>query len=190
MKRMTTAMLFLALTTCGPILHGTGPESNDTSSEHAPPLSWEAGIQFQFADSAWKGRPRMGDPRYGAEVRFHDGRTERVVTGGDLYNSPSGAILTPWYRIWLPADRREVEPSLRVTIGDRGGNRASAEYPVRIVRGDFYHVLFGVYTPQPVVEGGWVNPARPTIRAFDVPAGAKSAPSDSLRIGYYAIPRP
>ncbi len=170
--RILITLSVVALAACGSILHGTGSDADDTSREHKPPPSWEAGIQFHFADSAWTGQPAIGDRLYGAEVRFHDGRRERVVTGSDLFYSSASVIQTPWYRIWLPAGAPDVEPTLRVTIGDRHGNRAVAEYPVRVVRREFFRVLFAVYTPR-ADEGPWISPARSTGRAYDVPVGAK-----------------
>lgn len=189
MTRILSLVAVVVLAACGSILHGTGLDADDTSWEHKPPPSWEAGIQFHFADSVWKGPPAIGDRLYGAEVRFHDGRRERVITGSDLFYSSASAIQTPWYRIWLPAGTAELEPTLRVTIGDRHGNQAVAEYPVRVVLRDFHRVLFAVYTP-PANPGPWISPARSTGRAYDVPEGAKEAPTDSLRIGYYPVPSP
>ncbi len=187
MKYALTAVLVgLALAACGPLVHG-GVSASDVSKDYEPPQDWEAGIQFHFADSAWRGKPDVGRRIYGAEVRFHDGRRERVVTGRELFYSASSAIQTPWYRVWLPAGDREIEPTLYVTIGDRAGNRTVAEYPLRVMRDGFYRVYFAVYTPDPDADR-W-NPMLSTTRVYDVPAGAKRVATDSLRISNHSVPR-
>lgn len=186
-KSIATAVLFFALAACS--LFENAPGGDDTSKEHKPPPSWQAGIQFRFADSVWSGHPPVGNPLYGAEVRFHDGRRERIVSGRGLFFSGTSVIQTPWYRIWFPRDARELNPTLRVTIGDREGHQSVAEYPIRVLHGDFHVVLLAVYTPE-VVEGRWVSPARSTTRAYDVPAAAKELPTDSLHIGYFPVPSP
>ncbi len=189
MKHARTAVLVvLALAACGPIVHA-GVSASDVSKEYEPPPEWESGIQFHFIDSTWTGKPDMGRRIiYGAEVRFHDGRRERVVTGRELFYSASSAIHTPWYRVWLPAGAREIEATLYVTIGDQGGSRTVAEYPVRVMRDGFYRVGFAVYTPGPDEGRRW-SEWNITSRVYDVPAGAKRVATDSLRIGYHSVPR-
>jgi hypothetical protein len=177
----------LALAGCGTILH-SGVPASDVSTDYEPPSDWEAGIQFSFADSAWKGEPSVGPLRYGAEVRFHDGRRQRVVTGRELFYSASSTIQTPWYRLWLLAGDREIDPVLYVTIGDQAGNETIAEYPLRVRRDGFYSVRFAVYTPGPDEGRRW-SQWNTTSRAYDVPAGAKRVATDSLRIGYHSAPR-
>jgi hypothetical protein len=186
-KHTLTAALVLAVAACGSILQSGAPPA-DTSREYEPPPSWEAGIQFHFTDSTWNSEPAIGQRLFGAEVRFHDGRRERVVTGRELFYSSSSAIHTPWYRVWLPAGAREIEPTLRVTIGDRYGNRTVAEYPLRVMRDGFYRVVFAVYTPGLDEARGW-SPLHSTMRVYDVPADVKRLTTDSLRIGYYGVPR-
>lgn len=184
---LTVVLTALSLAGCGSAILHSGASASDVSKEYEPPSDWEAGIQFHFADSTWRGNP-SGSRIYGAEVRFADGRKERVVTGRELFYSASSAIQTPWYRVWLPAGAREIEPTLYVTIGDRAGNRTVAAYPLRVRRDGFYRVYFAVYTPGLQEARGW-NPMQSTTRVYDVPADAKRLTTDSLRISHHGVPR-
>lgn len=176
--------LLMTVVACGSILNPGGSAPGDTSKDFEPPPSWEAGFQFHFADSTWKGPPPV-EWIYGAEVAFFDGRRERILTGRDLFYSSSNSIRTPWSRLW-PSRLPNGETTVRVTIADREGNRSVAEYPIRVGSDEFYWFNFHVYTR---VQDSARSPVLLTDRSFDVPAGAKRLPSDSLWIGYVGRPR-
>lgn len=186
LKRALFSGLLLTVAACGTILHAGGSTADDTSKDYEPPQTWGAGIQFHFADSTWRGEPAVGNRLYGTEVMFFDGRRDRAITGKALFYSPANSVQTPWSRLW-PRSTGEAETTLQITIRDRTGNAAAAKYPLLVRRNEFYRVFFGVYTNVP--DGVWISPLRSTLRSFDVPPGAKRLPSDSLWVGYYAVPR-
>lgn len=169
-SRTLAAIMLAAAPGCTPII-GPG-SSGDTSRATEPPAAWESAVLFQFRDS-------LSDSaaNFAARVEF-DGRY--TVTGRDVYLTESNFLRTPWYRLRVPEPEQMV---VRVVLEQPREVRMVAEYPLTVIRDEFYYVLFGVGTLEPE------EPHRPYIvrelKKYAVPAEMRRQPTDSLWIGYY-----
>jgi hypothetical protein len=168
--RMLAATLLAAAAGCTTILGPGG--GGDTSRATEPPASWESAVLFQFRDSL-----SDSTASFTARVEFGGHHT---VTGRDVYLTESNFLRTPWYRLRVSEPEQMV---IRVVLEHPRELRTVAEYPLPVVRNEFFYVLFGVGTLEPE------QPHRPYIvqdlRKYAVPAEVRRQPTDSLWIGYY-----
>jgi hypothetical protein len=167
-------LMALAMSGCTGVLNST--ESSRVSSAYEPPRSWDSALLFRFEDST-----QSESERYGARIEFFDGERQRSVTGADVFRQ-GGSSRTPWYRVSMPASG-EFATTVRITIGDLAGARTVAEYPLTMKANDFYYVRFGIGTLEPGLHPP-TNPMVEELRGYDVPAGARRAPSDSLWVSH------
>jgi hypothetical protein len=171
--RTAAGGLLLGLTACTAVFHPA--RLDDTSREFEPPGQWEAAIEFSFTDSTF-----FPASAYGAHVEFFDGRRYRRAEGNDVFLAENGAVRTPWHRVWTRGSHVSSVP-LRITIGDPAGERTTAEYPLDVKPDDFYTVHFVVATHAHAPPSPWDLDG---LRGYPVPPGARSAPGDSLWVGY------
>jgi hypothetical protein len=139
----------------------------DESFGVRPPGRWDAALTFYLQDSA--------------RVEFFDGRQARVTSSADVIRNDSIPGRTPWYRVHTHGSLPEM---LHVRVGFGSAGAVMAEYPMVIGRDGYFEV--SVYRAR---YDPWYTLGTSGLRAYPLPPGVATTPSDSLYISWAATSR-